>query len=213
MLELGAPERAELAIRESLAAAARMGLIDSIPMMTQNLSLALARQGKLDAARGEAEEAVRANRAIGNRRMQAASQNYLAMILMLAGDLAGAEQTARGAAEAARDVAWSVRGHALGVLARALLAGGHVAPALSAAREAMAVVDSRGRLEEGEAFVRLVHAEALAAAGEHEAAKDALAAARRRLLARAGRIRDPAWRASFLERVPENARTLELDLG
>ena len=34
--------------------------------------------------------------------------------------------------------------------------------------------------------------------------------ARKRLLQRAERISRPAWRASFLERVPENARTLSL---
>jgi hypothetical protein len=60
------------------------------------------------------------------------------------------------------------------------------------------------------AFVRLVHAEALHATGAHDAAARAIADARARLLAIADKITDPDYKASFLERVPENARTLAL---
>jgi hypothetical protein len=60
------------------------------------------------------------------------------------------------------------------------------------------------------AMVRLVHAEALHAAGEHEAARGAIESARARLRARAARIDDPSFRQSFLEDVPEHARTLAL---
>ncbi|WP_437517463.1 hypothetical protein [Sorangium sp. So ce1099] len=61
-----------------------------------------------------------------------------------------------------------------------------------------------------EPFIRLVHVEALTAAGEHEAARAALAVARRRLLATAARISAPDLRRSFLEDVTDNARTLRL---
>jgi hypothetical protein len=60
------------------------------------------------------------------------------------------------------------------------------------------------------AFVRLTHAEALHATGAHDAAARAIAGARARLLAIADKIADPDYKASFLERVPENARTLAL---
>jgi len=60
------------------------------------------------------------------------------------------------------------------------------------------------------AFVRLAHAEALHATGAHDAAARAIADARARLLAIADKIADPDYKASFLERVPENARTLAL---
>jgi hypothetical protein len=60
------------------------------------------------------------------------------------------------------------------------------------------------------AFVRLAHAEALHATGAHDAARHAIAGARARLLAIAGKIADPDYKASFLTRVPENARTLAL---
>jgi hypothetical protein len=60
------------------------------------------------------------------------------------------------------------------------------------------------------AFVRLAHAEALHATGAHDAARHAIAEARDRLLRIADRIAGPAYRKSFLENVPENARTLAL---
>jgi hypothetical protein len=60
------------------------------------------------------------------------------------------------------------------------------------------------------AFVRLAHAEALHATGAHDAAARAIADARARLRAIADKITDPDYQASFLERVPENARTLAL---
>jgi hypothetical protein len=44
------------------------------------------------------------------------------------------------------------------------------------------------------------------AAGDHTAARQALAVARDRLLVQAARIGDPDMRRSFLEAVPENAR-------
>jgi hypothetical protein len=65
-------------------------------------------------------------------------------------------------------------------------------------------------LDEGESLVHLTYAEALMAAGQGGAARAYLRTAHERLLVRAGRIRDAAWRRSFLENVPENAKTIEL---
>jgi eukaryotic-like serine/threonine-protein kinase len=58
--------------------------------------------------------------------------------------------------------------------------------------------------------VRLVHAEALAACGERDAAREVLRAARARLDESATKIGDAALRDHFLRRVPDHARTLEL---
>jgi hypothetical protein len=60
------------------------------------------------------------------------------------------------------------------------------------------------------ALVALALAEALHATGDLEAARRTIAAARTHLLAIAGKIPDPAYRQSFLDDVPENARTLAL---
>ena len=65
-------------------------------------------------------------------------------------------------------------------------------------------------VDEGEARIRLVWAEALRAAGQLDEAHQAIVAAKQRLEERAARIGSPALRASYLENVPENARTLAL---
>ena len=59
-------------------------------------------------------------------------------------------------------------------------------------------------------FLRLVHAECLHATGDLAAARAAITAARERVLRIAASIPEPAYRKSFLESVPENARTLLL---
>jgi eukaryotic-like serine/threonine-protein kinase len=74
----------------------------------------------------------------------------------------------------------------------------------------MALLDALGGLEEGEALVRVVHAEALRATGDDAGARAAIRAAKARLDARAAKLEDPALERSFRTRVPENARTLEL---
>ncbi len=89
------------------------------------------------------------------------------------------------------------------------LAEGRPAEALAAAEEAISLLTALDGIEEGEALIRVVYAEALAAAGDAAGARAAAAEARERLLARAARVVDPELRRSFLERVPENARTMK----
>jgi hypothetical protein len=74
----------------------------------------------------------------------------------------------------------------------------------------MELLEALGGVEEGESLVRLVFAEAKQATGDAEGARAAIAAARERLLARARRVDDPAFRQSFLRDVAENAHTLRL---
>ena len=99
----------------------------------------------------------------------------------------------------------------LATLSALRLAQGRAADALAAAEDAMARSEAMGGcgMFRG-AFVRLAHVEALHATGAHQAAALAIADARARLLAIADKITDPNYQASFLERVPENARTLAL---
>jgi tetratricopeptide (TPR) repeat protein len=104
-------------------------------------------------------------------------------------------------------IAWP---EAMATLAAVQLGLGRTGEALAGARRAVEVLDAGGCSGHRPGFVRLVHAEALLAAGEIDAALGVLAAARDRLLALAARITDPAARRRFLEAVPEHARTLEL---
>ena len=88
---------------------------------------------------------------------------------------------------------------------------GRVEEALEAALEArrqFAVMPFHSY--ELESLIRLSHAEALYAIGRHAEAQAVIAKSRERLLQRAQTIGEPAWRESFLYKVPENRRILEL---
>ncbi|WP_437967230.1 protein kinase [Sorangium sp. So ce260] len=207
--ELGAYGEAAALLRVSLADAERMGLRNIAASARQNLGVALARLGELAEARAVQAEAVRSFAAMREPRMEGASRAYLAGVLLAAGDLAGAEEEARRAV-GMLEVARPLLPYALATLADVLLAAARRGEALVEARRAAEIMNEIGQLEEGEALVRAVHAEALWAAGDREGARAALAEAEARLGERAAKIADPAWRASFVERVPEHARTAAL---
>jgi hypothetical protein len=206
-LLVGAFADAERVLRDLLAVADRMGAELVSAVAAHNLGLALARLGKLDEAREVEERAARAFAAQGDLRLLGNSRAYLSQILVLAGDFARAEQVAHGALETLEAFP-STRALALAALADARLRQGRVEAGLAAARDAMSLLDALGKLDEGEAQVRLAFVEGLAASGDAAAAKTALEEARRRLLARSVKIKDTALRVSFLENVPENARTI-----
>jgi eukaryotic-like serine/threonine-protein kinase len=209
LVEVGAYREAEAALRDALASAQRMGLHNVVATSLNNLGMALARLGHLDEALAAESEAIRQAAAQGDRRIEGASRHYLAVIHLAQGDLARADAEAVAAAEMLR-VAPPVRAHALATLAEVRLAQHRVDEALAAAREAMALLEQLGGIEEGEASVRLLHAEALHAAGNEDEARRAIAAAIARLEQRTAKIREPRWRESFVKNVPHNARTVEL---
>lgn len=205
--EIGAYAEAEQALRRSLEDARRLGLHSVASSAGQNLGLALARQGSLDEATRLEQESVADARAQRNPRKESVSLGYLAIIRTLANDVAGAERAAR-AALACDPVAPPLRAYLLAILADALLRAQRTSEALPATLEAMEILESQGRIHEGESLVRLTYAEALDAVGDRAGAARAIADARDRLLARAAQIADPARRRSFLENVAEHARTV-----
>jgi tetratricopeptide (TPR) repeat protein len=211
-LELGAFDEAIAALRETLDTARALGLHTIAATARQNLGLALCHAGRLDEARTEESKAAQEFVEAGNRRMEVASRYYLAFIRMRAGDLAGAEKSARDAVAMALGppLLPPVRAEGLGILAAILLAQGRPEEARSAAEEAMCLLEELGGIDGGEPMIRLTHAEALHATGDATHAAAAIAAARARLEDRAAKIRDPRLRASFLDAVPENARTCAL---
>src|SRR5207244_966867 len=99
---------------------------------------------------------------------------------------------------------------ALATLAQVLMHQGRKDEAYQAAREAYELLESLGSVDEGEAHVRMVWAEALDVDGQKEAAVAAIRNAHERLMARAHKIADEAVRRTFLETVPANAGTLAL---
>jgi tetratricopeptide (TPR) repeat protein len=207
--ELGDFDRAEAALRHALSAADRMGLHDVTAAVLHNLGRVLGLRGHLEEAQRLERQAIDSFRAQGDPRLEGVARTYLAEILTAAGDLGGAEHEALAAAEMLR-VAPSLRVPALGAVARARLGRRDAPAALVAAAEAQRELDLLGEIEEGESSVRLCYAEALAETGAADEARAALTTARERLLARAARIGDPAWRHRFLHNVPVNARLMAL---
>ncbi|WP_437755683.1 protein kinase domain-containing protein [Sorangium sp. So ce1389] len=209
LVQLGMYHRAEAELRDALAEAGRMGLHNVAAFAKQNLGLLWTQQGDLAAARTVTAEAVEAFAAQANRRQEARSRAYLAAILTRLGNLGAADNEA-GAAVAMLAHVPTLQALALAVRARVLLEQGRAQEALDAARRGLGLLVEAGGTEEGEAQIRLVYAESLRAAGHHEAAREAIAVAMQRLVARAQWIHDPTRRQSFCQAVPENAKTFAL---
>ena len=208
-LELGAFGEATKALDRALEAANTLGLPQVGAVAKHNLGLALAHAGDLERARAVESEAVTAFVTQGDSRMEGGARAHLARILLLAGGADAAEREARLAIGVLASTPPS-RAYAMAVLALALLAQKKIDGALAAAQGGMDLLESLGGLEEGETLVRLAYSEALAASGRSP--RDAIATAARRLRERAARIDLADLRKSFLERVPENARTIARSL-
>ena len=162
---------------------------------------------RLEEARTLLAEAIAVFALQGDHRLEGASRTYAAHVAWLLGDLVEAERQGGAAARVLAEVPPMLAG-ALATLARVQLAAARPAAALVTARAAYALLERLGSIEESEANVGIAYAEALLAAGEPAA--EVLAGARAKLLARAARITDAAWRARFLAGVPDHARLLTL---
>ncbi len=205
---LGLHPEAEAELRAGKDLATRMGLAVLRALALHNLGLAVARQGRLDEAADLQRQAIDASGRLSHARLEGGARVYLAEILAAKGDLDGALREATAAADLLASVP-PLLALALATRSRIELGRGRPTDALAAVRDALLRLGDDGA-EEGEALVRLALAEALDATGDRPAAGRAIAEARDRLLARAERITRADWRSSFLDRVPENARTLEL---
>jgi tetratricopeptide (TPR) repeat protein len=208
-LELGAYQDSERALADALASAERMGLSGVTASSWHHLGMLLARKGDTRGAISREDAAIEAFKAQGDRRMEGAARLYRALFLSMDAELEVAERETLAALDTA-GLTPPLRAYGLAVLGRIRLTGSTPERAEDAAREAIEVLDALGGIEEGESYVRLTFAEALEASGSHDAACDAIATARVRILERAAMIHDPAWKDSFLTRVRENARTIEL---
>jgi tetratricopeptide (TPR) repeat protein len=209
LLEVGQLEEAEASMRQILATAQKLGIKVILGGALQGLTNILAYQGFLDEARATGERAVAMTSAQSDRRFQGYAEAYLSVTEYLAADYARAEHYARAAVTTWEPVL-SVRPFAIALLARALLAQGRPAEALVSSRDAYAQLESVGVVDDGEATIRLALAECLIAVGDTTAAREVLNKAAGRILASAEAIDDPAMRESFLTRIPEHRRILDL---
>jgi tetratricopeptide (TPR) repeat protein len=202
-LELGDYARSVVELRRAIAQAEAIGVNQATALGKHNLGLALARQGAISEGMALEEEALRIFAGQGDVRLENASRLYLAVIHAAAGQFAEAEVICGDALKVVAD-ATPMRAYAYAVLADVQLQSGR--PARAAAEEAMRLLESLGGVDEGEALIRLVWAEALRKDGDPRALP-AIARAKQRLLERAAKIGDAALRERFLTALPENART------
>jgi tetratricopeptide (TPR) repeat protein len=207
-MDLGAWDEAEKILVDVVAKAERLGLTRVHAVARHNLGVVLGHIGRPEAADVE-RAAIEALGSQGDLRLLGYAHMYLAHILALQGDLAGAEREAHVALDTARHVPPAVC-LTLGLLAHVFLEEGRVAEALEHATRSIELLAELCTVEEGEALVRLTHARAVLAVNGEAAARELLLDARARLLSRAEKIGDPKWRESFLARRPEHALTLAL---
>jgi tetratricopeptide (TPR) repeat protein len=203
---LGAAPAAEQILTNIVAADWTLGPVSSLRRW--HLSWLHADRGALDQAHAVATQLREYGRDHHNPLEEGRGRWALAEVLRRMGDLDGANREIQAA------LAMAVPLEHPGVLATLSvlrLAQGRAGEARAAAEDAVARCLAMGGcgMFRG-AFVRLAHAEALHATGDLDAARRAIADARTHLLATAGKIPDPASRQSFLDSVPENARTLAL---
>lgn len=175
------------------------------------ISWLLADMGSLGEARVWGERLVASGEERKLPHNEARGRWVLAEVLRRAGEFEAAEAPIKAALAMLGVVCPLDTPGALATLAALRLAQGRPAEALAAADEGLAEYESMGGcgMFRG-AFLRLVHAECLEAAGRREDARAAIDKARQCLLVNADKIADPTYREGFLRNVPENRRTLDL---
>jgi len=207
-LEMGAAGPALASLERAREMAERAGARYSLGLTELNRGIALTRLGRVD----EAIELLEATRAElerqGDRRLAASASCARAEALIVAGRKGEAGQEAERAVATAAGLP-SSRAAALAMLASVKLALGSVDAALELAERAES---ERGTttMEEREALLELVFAEAELQSGRTASAQHRLARVASDLLRRAESIKTPELRRAFLEDVPEHARLLSL---
>ncbi|UQA62595.1 serine/threonine-protein kinase PknK [Polyangium aurulentum] len=193
---------------ELLDAHASLGTVAAHPFVCTAHSLA--ENGALAEARAVAERLVESGRVRGLTVDEGRGRWTLAGVLLRMGELEMAEREAQSALERLATSPVDQPG-ARATLAAVKLAAGKPDEALELAAAALAQHEKQRATAYFRAgLIRLVHIEALLATGRHDEARGALGIACERIGVIASKIADPERRRSFLDAVPENARTLEL---
>jgi tetratricopeptide (TPR) repeat protein len=207
--DLGRLEQAVDKLTAVLNAADRMRIYFLSAFASMNLCCLHAQLGRFAAARTAGDRAIELAHKQGDVRIAGFTRTYKALGSCLEGQFIEAEEHARAAIEILADIQPALPG-ALAALAQALLQQGKASEALIPAQEAYHRLETLGRVDDGEALIRLIYAECLLEAGRSEEGRRALGNALRRLDERAAAIRDPEWREEFLSRIPTHSRTIAM---
>jgi tetratricopeptide (TPR) repeat protein len=202
--ELGAPELALPLFRRGVAIAERIGATTITPLLQFSLALSELELGMHAEAAASARRGL--DSGVGNDPVSRGLSRWaLGMVALETHDLATAERELDAAAEVLDQYAdW----HAIAIASRARLhlACGEIAQARQLASHAATIVRPQDGFQDGEAFVRRVELDALEAAGDGAALREAAGVAIARLEQRAARLIEP-WRGRWLAK-PDHVATL-----
>ncbi len=171
--------------------------------------LALLDSGDARTARTEAEQLIAVAKSKGTDADVARGRWALAEVYRRAGVYGLAEREARAVLDL-RGAAPLDLAAANTIVAASRLADNRSAEAMLAIRDAASRYEALRAFGYRGAFMRLVRVEVLDSTGQHGEARECLADARDRLLRIAAEIHNEEVRQSYLEKVPEHARTLML---
>ena len=208
-MTLGEYALAETAFQASIAMGQRLGVTRAVLMAKAHLCPVLLAVGRVTESLQLGREALEIAERGGDTFASANVRTYIAASLAATGDTKGAIRELTLAIDSIANLPGS-QVMPRTELARVHLLTGDVGEALAQATIAMNTIATMGPAEEGDAGARLVYAEALRAAGRLDEAAVAIAGAVRRIAERASRISDRALQRTFLERVPDHARTIQL---
>jgi ATP/maltotriose-dependent transcriptional regulator MalT len=209
LIDLGALEEAYARLTEARVLAERMNLSYLLVVADGNLAFLGGYLGRWAEAREAGRRAAAVARQQGDPRSIGFTEVTLSEIAYREGDPGTAQVHAEAAVRAFERVRpLQPVGHAM--VARALLGQGRLDDALDRARLASELMEQGGPAEYGEILVRVTLGECLLGRGLIPEAQAVIAAAHRFLLTRAALIDDPGLRVTFLSRIPDNRRVMEL---
>jgi hypothetical protein len=206
---LGLFEQAEQRLVAALAGAQRLQLSLVSVLVLVNLCGVRAHLGRFEEAANAGQNALHLARKQGDPRAEGAAEIFLSTNASLQGNYREAEMHALAGVRLLDRVP-PLMPMAIAALAQSLLHQERANEAAVLAEKAFRILETVGRVEDGEALVRLVYAESLVAVGRQSEARAVIAGAYRRLQERAEAIREPAWREAFLTRLPSHAKTMAL---
>lgn len=208
LFELGQFPTAERVFREAIESAERLGLASVANEARLNLGHLYSRTMRFDDAVTTLSDVITRFASQRDRVGEGRARGYLAGAYHFVKDYRASEREAR-LADPLLEHAPSYRAALLGFIAITLAErGDSVEATYAAGSEAMRLLRQTGGAAEGESIVRIGYAEALYAKGDVAGARAAIAEARDRLVARADRIKNPAYRRGFLTAIQEHVRTL-----
>jgi len=195
LLQLGEWEPALAALERAREDSERLGLVASARSAMQNIGYALFLLGRVDEARRVEQALLSQIGPAKSPRLVTLAHACLALIEIAAGDAPRAMKHASTAVDTATGSPQMA--YALVALAKATLAGGDPALAVTHADRALAIMAEIGGHHFAESTALRVRADALAAAGREDEARAASERARERMQARADAL-SPPRRAPFL---------------